>query len=112
MAVTWTVKIDETLDTATNLAVKQLGYPSKAELIREAIRDFLLRKGVLGMIGDLHELPMLDETAQESLERLVALAVPESVRKQALDETRAEVEALVFPQTARDKTERQDEGGS
>jgi hypothetical protein len=42
IVITWTLKIDEELDKKTTLLLKELGYTSKAELIRELLRQKMI----------------------------------------------------------------------
>ncbi len=101
LATTWTIKVDDSLEQAANRAVGILGYMSKAEMVREAIREFLLRRGIFTLIGDTEKIPKIDETPQESLNKLLELAVPQETLQKIIDEARNEVEAFVFPKEDR-----------
>ena len=47
---TWTLRVNKILDELVEENVQLLGYTSKAELIREAVREFLLKQN-MGRLG-------------------------------------------------------------
>jgi len=97
LSTTWTIKVDNSMDKAANRAVDMLGYMSKAELIREAMREFLLRRGIFALVGDTQNIPKIAESPAESLEHLLKLSLPLEELEKIIDDTRDEVEAFVFP---------------
>ena len=48
--MTWTIRVNEDLDRLVDSSISELGYTSKAELVREAIREFILKQNV-GRLG-------------------------------------------------------------
>jgi hypothetical protein len=66
-----TVKVDKALDRAIQKTVTLLGYKSKAELAREALREFLIRRKLYNLFGGeiVNQSPK-DMTAKEALEQI------------------------------------------
>jgi len=50
-SVLWTIKVDKAFDNAVQKTLSLLGYKSKAELTREAIREFLIRRKLFSLLG-------------------------------------------------------------
>ncbi len=71
---------------------------NKAEMIREAVREFLLRRGVFSLVGDTEKIPKIDEKPVESLKKLLELAIPKDILETEINTAREEVESFVFPQ--------------
>lgn len=100
--VTWTLKVDKKLDQAVQQVLIQLGYKSKAELTREAIREFLIRRKLFSLLGGDVTIPIsFEHTPDEALNALIT-----QVEKLSSEELKEEVEI------ARKKVEREllDEG--
>ncbi len=49
--ILWTIKVDKTFDNTVQKILNLLGYKSKAELIREAIREFVIRRKLYSLLG-------------------------------------------------------------
>lgn len=91
MSITWTIRADKRLDRLVNENVRLLGYSSKAELIREAVREFVLRKNA-GRMG-LYTLDKYRKEAEsidskEALERLGKLTSENELVEKILKEER------------------------
>lgn len=61
--VVWTVKVDPSIDKATQRISELFGYHSKADVVREAVREFLIRRGLANLLGGE---PAILETSPES----------------------------------------------
>ncbi len=69
--ILWTIKVDKTFDDAVQKTVNILGYKSKAELAREAIREFLIRHKLYSLLGGEPIVPVsAKNTPKEALERI------------------------------------------
>ena len=91
MSTTWTIRADKRLDRLVNENVRLLGYTSKAELVREAVREFVLKKNA-GRMG-LYTLDKYRKEAEyidpkEALERLGKLTSDKELVKKILEEER------------------------
>ena len=65
------VKVDKALDRAIQKTVTLLGYKSKAELAREALREFLIRRKLYNLFGgEIVNQETKDMTAKEALEQI------------------------------------------
>ena len=49
--IVWTIKVDEAFDKATQRILEIYGYKSKAEIVREAVREFLIHRGLINLLG-------------------------------------------------------------
>jgi len=49
--VVWTVKVDKKMDAAVQATIAMLGFTSKAELTREAVREYLIRHKLFSLLG-------------------------------------------------------------
>nr|MDO8113740.1 hypothetical protein [Candidatus Sigynarchaeota archaeon] len=49
--VVWTIKVDAAFDKAAQRILELYGYKSKAEIVREAVREFLIRRGLANLLG-------------------------------------------------------------
>ena len=94
---TWTIKVDDHLDQLVEQLVRELGYTSKAELVRESIRQRLLEVGLSKV--DLHAVDRhatARMSLQEALQELLKLAANHNGIKELVDTARDEVEEVVF----------------
>jgi hypothetical protein len=64
-SVLWTIKVDKAFDNAVQKTLSLLGYKSKAELAREAIREFLLRRKLFSLLGGEPSLPISLKSSPE-----------------------------------------------
>jgi len=99
--ILWTIKVDKAFDTAVQKTLSYLGYKSKAELVREAIREFLICRKLFSALGGEPSLPIstkpspedalaeiqkvLNDIPAEKIEEEVK-AAREEVAKKLLDE--------------------------
>ncbi|MHA2364239.1 MAG: hypothetical protein ACXAC7_09800 [Candidatus Hodarchaeales archaeon] len=71
-SVVWTLKVDRKFDSAVQDAVSRLGYTGKAELTREAIREFLIRRKLFSLLDGEPIIPLHPtRTPDEALNRLL-----------------------------------------
>jgi Arc/MetJ-type ribon-helix-helix transcriptional regulator len=99
MSTTWTIRADKTLDQLVDENVRALGYSSKAELIREAVREFILRRNVgrLGLLTlDQHREASKQIDPNEALERLATLTKDKQQVAQILEEERDIIEKALL----------------
>ena len=69
--ILWTIKVDKAFDDVVQKTVNVLGYKSKAELAREAIREFLIRHKLYSLLGGEPVMPVSSKkTPREALERI------------------------------------------
>jgi len=72
--VLWTIKVGKKLDAAVQKSLNLLGYKSKAELVREAIREFLIHRKLFALLGGEPSIPLSPQLSPEdALSRLVSL---------------------------------------
>ncbi len=65
------VKVEKALDRAIQKTVTLLGYKSKAELAREALREFLIRRKLYNLFGgEIVNQETKNMTAKEALEQI------------------------------------------
>ncbi len=70
--VVWTIKVDKKIDDAVQVVLHQLGYKSKAELTREAIREFLIRRKLFSLLGGEPTIPKQSSvTSNEALNLII-----------------------------------------
>lgn len=90
------MKVDKKIDEMVERIVRELGYTSKAEFIREAVREALLRKNI-GLLG-LYSMDKLATTKGdpiEALKRLSNLGIRKEIVEEELEKGREDVERLV-----------------
>lgn len=92
--VLWTIKVSRNLDEAVQKTMELLGYKSKAELTREAIREFLIHRKLYNLIGGEPEIPIHpkispEDAAEELKKRL--LKIPKEILEQEIKIARDEV---------------------
>ncbi len=83
-------KIDETVQQV----LKQLGYKSKAELTREAIREFLIRRKLFSLLGGEPVVPISHRhTPEDALKIMIThlKEIPKEVLGQEIQAARSEV---------------------
>ena len=88
---TWTIRVDEVLDKLVDDNVKSLGYTSKAELIREAVRIYILDRNIsrLGLSTLERERKNAESShAEQALSRFRSLTKDKLLVKKVLDEER------------------------
>ena len=69
--ILWTIKVDKAFDDAVQKTVNVLGYKSKAELAREAIREFLIRHKLYSLLGGEPVMPVSPKKSpKEAFERI------------------------------------------
>lgn len=94
--ITWTLKIDRQLDYTVQEAVEKFGYSSKAELTREALREFLIKRKVFDLLGGEASIPKRPKhepmNALELLTKKLSVVHPKVVK----EETRKAREDVEF----------------
>ena len=96
---TWTIRADDVLDKLVEENIRLLGYTSKAEFIREAVREFILQRN-MGRLGFL----TLDDQRREAeatdpheaIKRLRSLTTDKQLINQVLDEERTIIQQLLL----------------
>jgi hypothetical protein len=89
-----TIKMDDALDASIQKAIDLLGYKSKAELAREAIRDFLIRHRLYSLLGGEPSVSYASNmTPGEALTQLRARLgkVPKKIIDEEVDAARNDV---------------------
>jgi hypothetical protein len=72
--VLWTLKVYRNLDESVQKALILLGYKSKAELAREAVREFIIRRKLFSLLGGEPTIPVTPKLSpQEAVDGLIAL---------------------------------------
>jgi len=99
MSTTWTIRANKTLDKIVEENVRALGYSSKAELIREAVREFILRRntgrlGLLTLDQQREEGKTIDPN--EALERLATITKDKELVDHILEEERDIIEKALL----------------
>lgn len=95
MTTTWTLKAPDKLDTLVREATRELGYTSKGELIREAVRDFLLERNIFRRLGNLDTTKDASESPLESLVKLRKLDLSDEELADILTKGRDQLEELL-----------------
>ncbi len=93
--ITWTLKADESLDRAVQKAVKLLGFTEKAELTRDAVREYLIRQKLISLLEGEMTVPLNPQkNPEQTLKNLLELLgnIPEEVLKEEVRIARDEVE--------------------
>jgi hypothetical protein len=93
--IIWTIKINKRMDKAVQKVLYQLGYKSKAEFTREAIREFLIRRKLFSLLGgDIFIPSSFEHTPEDALNALIMQLekLPSDVLKEEVDTARIEVE--------------------
>jgi len=99
---TWTIRADEILDKLVEENVRALGYTSKAELVREAVREFILKRN-MGRLG-LRTLNNQKREAEgidprQAFNRLSSLTNDKKLVKKVITEEREIVEKALLKVT-------------
>ncbi len=99
MSRVWTIRVEEVLDKLVEDNVQNLGYSSKAELVREAVRVFILERNI-GRLGlntlDRERSDNSDLTPEQALKRLRSITTDSEKIKSITDEERSILENLLF----------------
>lgn len=95
MTTTWTLKAPDKLDTLVREATRELGYTSKGELIRDAVRDFLLERNIFRQLGNLNDIKGALESPMESLSKLRKRDLSNEELAEVLTEGREHLEELL-----------------
>ncbi len=75
--VTWSLKIDKSLNKTIQEVVRRLGYTSKAELTRDALREFIIRRKLYNLLDGEPTITFQTEyDPNEAIIRLVNLFKP------------------------------------
>ena len=93
--IIWTIKINKRMDEAVQKVLHQLGYKSKAEFTREAIREFLIRRKLFSLLGgDVFISRSYEHTPENALNTLITQLekIPSDVLKEEVETARIEVE--------------------
>ncbi len=98
--IVWTVKVDKNLDAAVQEAVSILGFTSKAELSREAVREFLIRHKLFSLLGGkpigrfrnqkFHPKSLLHELS------LILKKIPKKQLDEEVNSAQDDVEKILF----------------
>ena len=92
--IVWTIKINKRMDETVQKVLYQLGYKSKAEFTREAIREFLIRRKLFSLLGGDVFIPKPSEhTPENALNALIMKLekLPLDVLKEEVETARIEV---------------------
>jgi hypothetical protein len=100
--IVWTVKVAPSIDKAAQRVLELFGYHSKADVVREAVREFLIRRGLIGLLGGEPTVPeapqmapidalarikvLLKDLSKEDLDKIVEQSRDEVARECLLDE--------------------------
>ena len=93
--IIWTIKINKRMDEAVQKVLHQLGYKSKAEFTREAIREFLIRRKLFSLLGgDVFIQRSFEHTPEDALNALITQLekISSDVLKEEVETARIEVE--------------------
>jgi Arc/MetJ-type ribon-helix-helix transcriptional regulator len=98
--IIWTIKVDKKLDAAVQESISMLGYTSKAELTREAIREFLIRRKLYSLIGGELSEPILkqDMTPAVALHELsiILKKIPKDIIEEETIAARKDIASAFF----------------
>lgn len=92
--IVWTIKINKRMDETVQKVLYQLGYKSKAEFTREAIREFLIRRKLFSLLGGDVFIPKpFEHTPENALNALIMKLekLPLDVLKEEVETARIEV---------------------
>ncbi len=96
---TWTIKVNENLDQLIERLVRELGYTSKAEFVRDAVRRQVLEVGLTKLgVSSAERHATWKEDPLRSLEQIVKASkkLTEKELKSLVERERQEVEAMIF----------------
>ena len=96
-SIIWTIKVSKEIDRMVSDIVKLLGYTSKAEFVREAVRDAIIRKyiGLLGLYS-MDKLSSIEGDPLKALEELSSLGIEEKIMREEIKIGRREIEKLIY----------------
>jgi len=88
--------VDKKMDAIVEKLVRELGYTSKAEFIREAVREAIIRKyiGLLGLFS-MDRLQSSKGDPMKALEKLSRLGIDRSIIEKELEMGKKDVEKLI-----------------
>ena len=95
--ITWTIKIDENIDKMALQLLHELGYTSKAELIRELLREKILDLNLIK-----HNINFIDRhinakmDLEEALSELRKLVLSPEKVAEVVNQSRSEIEEVIF----------------
>ncbi len=95
-SVVWIIKVDKKMDAIVEKLVKELGYTSKAEFVREAVREAIIRKHI-GLLG-LYSMDKLQSSRGDpikALEKLSSLGIDKAIVEKELKTGKSDIEKLV-----------------
>lgn len=92
----WTIKVSRALDKLVEELVRELGYTGKAEFVREAVREAILRKNI-GLLGLYSMDKLSDEKGDpfKALKKLLRFKVSKEIVENEIKEGRKEIEKLI-----------------
>lgn len=94
---TWTIKIDERLDRLVEQLIDELGYTSKAEFVRESIRQQILEVGLSKLdiqVPDRHATSNLK--IPDAFQHLLELSINDKDLKELISKARDELEQVLY----------------
>ena len=95
--ITWTLKIDEELDKKTAVLLKELGYTSKAELIRELLRQKLIELQLINYdIDSVDRHINAKMELEDALAELKKLSLETKTVEEIVKKSRDEMEGILF----------------
>ncbi|MHA2225314.1 MAG: ribbon-helix-helix domain-containing protein [Candidatus Hodarchaeales archaeon] len=97
--IVWTIKINKRMDEAVQKVLYQLGYKSKAEFTREAIREFLIRRKLFSLLGGDVFIPRsFEHTPENALNALITQLerLSPDTLKEEVETARIEVEKEIL----------------
>jgi hypothetical protein len=98
--IIWTIKVDQKLDNAVQELISTLGFNSKAEFTREAVRDYIIRHNLYALLGGEPAGPKKhsEHTPEEALHELskILKKLPKKVIEEESASARDDVAKAFF----------------
>ena len=98
--ITWTIKVDQNMDNAVQELISRLGFNSKAEFTREAVREYLIRHRLYFLLGGEPTGPknQTEHTPEEALHELsnILKKLPKKIIDEEIVAARDDVENAFF----------------
>ncbi len=93
--IVWTVKVTKKLDAAVQEVLSVLGFTSKAELTREAVREYIIRHKMFSLLGGepsgpINRSEMLPDAALHELS-LILKKLPKKILEEEVTLAREDV---------------------